>query len=74
MSSSVFIERNTLPYNKVKYENEARIVSDSELDSNLVVVYGKNGISFDEKGIQRLIGKLSDHQIGKKNNFNIRTL
>lgn len=59
MSSSVFIERNTLSHNNIKYEDEARIISDSELDSNLVIVYGKNGISFDEKGIQHLMGKLT---------------
>lgn len=45
MSSSVFIESSS---------QVADTASTS--DSNLVVVYGKNGISFDDKGLENLIG------------------
>ncbi|XP_068152282.1 uncharacterized protein pps isoform X2 [Drosophila tropicalis] len=46
MSSSVFTETSS-----------ARVVADA--DSNLVVVYGKNGISFDERAIENLMEEKS---------------
>lgn len=50
MSSSMFIERTPLP------ATEDVPDYNSNSDSNLVVVYGKNGISFDDKGLESLIG------------------
>ncbi|TMW49014.1 hypothetical protein DOY81_005902 [Sarcophaga bullata] len=48
MSSSVFIESNSQPAgDSGDYANTS--------DSNLVVVYGKNGIRFDDKGLENLI-------------------
>ncbi|XP_005188356.2 uncharacterized protein LOC101895968 [Musca domestica] len=49
MSSSMFIERTPLP------ATEDVPDYNSNSDSNLVVVYGKNGISFDDKGLESLI-------------------
>lgn len=49
MSSSVFIESSSQP---VGDSNDYANTS----DSNLVVVYGKNGIRFDDKGLENLIG------------------
>lgn len=49
MSSSVFVESSTLPADPSEYATTS--------DSNLVVVYGKNGISFDDKGLENLIGE-----------------
>lgn len=57
MSSSIFIERNNALTQSNVHGGVEGIITDSQLDSNLVIVYGKNGISFDEKGIQHLIGK-----------------
>lgn len=49
MSSSVFIENNLQAADNNEYASTS--------DSSLVVVYGKNGISFDDKGLENLIGK-----------------
>uniref|UniRef100_A0A1A9W2B6 PHD-type domain-containing protein n=1 Tax=Glossina brevipalpis TaxID=37001 RepID=A0A1A9W2B6_9MUSC len=46
MSSSVFIESTSLSKDGDEYHSS---------DSNLVVVYGKKGISFDEKGLENLM-------------------
>ncbi|XP_037819855.1 serine-rich adhesin for platelets [Lucilia sericata] len=47
MSSSVFIESSSQAADASNYASTS--------DSNLVVVYGKNGISFDDKGLENLI-------------------
>ncbi|KAM7362521.1 protein partner of snf isoform 2-T2 [Cochliomyia hominivorax] len=47
MSSSVFIESSSQAADSNEYASTS--------DSNLVVVYGKNGISFDDKGLENLI-------------------
>ncbi|KNC31839.1 hypothetical protein FF38_12420 [Lucilia cuprina] len=47
MSSSVFIESSSQAADANDYASTS--------DSNLVVVYGKNGISFDDKGLENLI-------------------
>lgn len=48
MSSSVFIESSSQAVDSTDFASTS--------DSNLVVVYGKNGISFDDKGLENLIG------------------
>ncbi|XP_065367348.1 serine-rich adhesin for platelets isoform X2 [Calliphora vicina] len=47
MSSSVFIESSSQAVDSSDFASTS--------DSNLVVVYGKNGISFDDKGLENLI-------------------
>lgn len=55
MSSSVFIESCTKAFKGgIGSENEVAISGSP--DSNLVVVYGKNGVNFDKRGIENLIG------------------
>lgn len=54
MSSSVFIESKSQPTgDSSDYANTS--------DSNLVVVYSKNGIRFDDKGLENLIGTSADY-------------
>uniref|UniRef100_A0A0K8WM71 PHD finger protein 3 n=1 Tax=Bactrocera latifrons TaxID=174628 RepID=A0A0K8WM71_BACLA len=54
MSSSVFIESCTKAF-KGGIESENEVEISGSPDSNLVVVYGKNGVNFDKRGIENLI-------------------
>lgn len=61
MSSSVFIESSSIqkaPGESLEGHGMGTEFSEAgnSADSNLVVVYGKNGINFDRKGLENLIG------------------